>query len=327
MITVLCLVQQKKFNKKENIMNKRNFLVIISAALMLTLWGQGAFAEKPTKGDFGNGFHWEFNPNNGALTISGSGEMPDCPSAQWHYYWDSEIKSAKFKNGITKIGDATLYGCTNLERVTIPDGVKIIGNTAFANCQKLQKINLPNSLEEIGLSSFQACSGLTKITLPQNVKSIGNSAFINCTRLTDIQIPEGVSIIAGGTFAECTSLFAVDLPSSIKQINTNAFQNCRNLKRLAVNWVGNAIPYAGIIFSNAFTSTDTPPYPIWENITVRVPYGTSGDYKKKGTDKPNWNTFKDIVEDNAPGTSANDKTAKISFIQPDEKTINFAIIN
>ena len=92
----------------------------------------------------------------------------------------------KFEKPITKIGDSSFYGCSNLTSITIPNSVTLIGYSAFEGCTNLTSIAIPNSVTSIGGYAFFYCSRMTSVTIPDGVTSIGSYAFYECTSLTSV---------------------------------------------------------------------------------------------------------------------------------------------
>lgn len=128
--------------------------------------------------------------DDGTLTISGTGGIPDYYSSAPFYYtshWYSQrskIKKVVIEDGVTRIGNEAFYGCSDLTSITIPNSVTKIGKYAFSGCSGLTSVIIPNSVTSIGSTAFYQCSGLTSITIPNSVTSIGDGAFGNCSGLT-----------------------------------------------------------------------------------------------------------------------------------------------
>jgi len=135
---------------------------------------------------------WELN--NGTLTISGNGVMPDyyscvwcgCGSfAPWYEYRDS-IHTAIIETSITTIGSGALGDCSNLTSITIPNNIISIGEYAFYSCISLTSITIPNSVTTIGYGAFYNCTNLSSITIHSSVTVIDEYAFWRCTSLASI---------------------------------------------------------------------------------------------------------------------------------------------
>ena len=116
--------------------------------------------------------------------------------------------SFQIPDGVTEVLDYAFYGCTSLERVTIPDSVCYIGG-AFSGCTSLTSIEIPDGQWRIGNRDFYGCTSLVSVTIPDSVTDIGWSAFENCASLVSITIPAGVREIGEDVFTGCTSLASI----------------------------------------------------------------------------------------------------------------------
>ena len=64
------------------------------------------------------------------------------------------LKSIKFPNSITKIGNYAFFFCLGLEEIKLPRNLKSIGDYAFMNVSKVKYIVIPKSVEDVGIDSF-----------------------------------------------------------------------------------------------------------------------------------------------------------------------------
>ena len=132
---------------------------------------------------------WTLN-NDGALTVSGIGEMPRYTGIRgiyppWNQYKD-EIVHVEIDEGVSRIGFWAFYYYNNLSSVTIGSSVNSIGGGAFAGCKSLTSVTIPNSVTSIEHDAFNGCSGITSISIGSSVTSIGIWAFRGCHSLTEI---------------------------------------------------------------------------------------------------------------------------------------------
>jgi hypothetical protein len=142
---------------------------------------------------------------DGTLTISGEGEMPD-----YDYYWNP-IPWYEYRYSI--------------ETIDIKEGVTSIGVWAFQSCSSLTSVIIPKSVTNIESNAFSECHSLTSIAIPGGVTSIGNRAFENCNNLTSIDIPNSVTNIGEYAFLFCTSLQSITVEwTTPLVISTNAFE-------------------------------------------------------------------------------------------------------
>ena len=168
---------------------------------------------------------------NGVLSVSGSGVIgtmfQKCP-------WEDIsvlIKETVIQNGITGIGIRAFEGCSNMEKILIPDSVAYIGAYAFENCKKLKIINIPSGISSL-LGTFHNCENLESVELPESVLSL-ESTFIGCKNLKSINIPSNVEQL-DATFMSCKSLESLVLPQSIKIIGKYTFLDCSSLNEIII---------------------------------------------------------------------------------------------
>ncbi len=97
-------------------------------------------------GTLSTGLKWEVN--NGVLTISGSGAIPDFVSptstassnkAPWRSY-SGNITSVVIGEDVTAVGDYAFYGLQKVTKVTIPSTVVSLGCYSFQACSKLVEV-------------------------------------------------------------------------------------------------------------------------------------------------------------------------------------------
>ena len=161
----------------------------------------------------------------------------------------------------------SVYGCSGLTSVTIPNSVTSIGNGAFLYCSGLASVTIPNSVTSIGNGAFSGCSGLESIKvesgntvydsrndcnaiiktetnelisgckntiIPNGVTSIGDAAFDYCVYLTSVTIPNSVTSIGDYAFQDCWGLTSVTIPNSVTSIGDLAFEGCGGLTSVTI---------------------------------------------------------------------------------------------
>ncbi|MCL2328073.1 MAG: leucine-rich repeat protein, partial [Bacteroidetes bacterium] len=133
-------------------------------------------------------FTWELN--NGTLTISGQGTMPDCgfvgAKATWYAHKNS-VKNVIIGEGVESISQYAFYEYVNLTSVTFPSSLKTIENTAFSKTG-LVFVQLPNSLTTVEYYAFSYCENLTSVDLPASLTEIGSYVFINSDNLQEVTV-------------------------------------------------------------------------------------------------------------------------------------------
>ena len=151
-----------------------------------------------------------WNYNDGALTISESGEMPNYKTTNSYY------------DGITT--DAPWGAYLNVIRTVIVSGsVSNIGDCCFSDCPSLSSVTLCSSIERIGTSAFARCVSLSRITLPESLAEINRNAFIGCTKLDEVLIPDSVTFIGSSAFQLRSSLSQIKLSANLKEMCSYSF--------------------------------------------------------------------------------------------------------
>ena len=220
--------------------------------------------------------NWNLS-DDGTLTISGTGDMPDyfyylfsgyerynSPSP-WYNDRD-KINKVVIKDGLTSIGDFAFYECRNITSVTIPNSVTSIGEYAFWSCASLTSVIIPNSVTSIGNCAFAYCRSLTSVTIPNSVRSMGDGTFQYCS-LTSITISSTVTSIGSATFQGCYYLTSVEIPNSVTNIGDYAFRSCDRLA--LVTFKGSTPPEFG---KGVFNNID-------KSIPVYVPANSIEEYE------------------------------------------------
>ncbi|MCM1408918.1 MAG: leucine-rich repeat domain-containing protein, partial [Treponema brennaborense] len=183
------------------------------------------------------------------------------------YAWPSAKGAAKVPDGITRLENNSLRGCTELESITIPDTVTLLGENVFTDCDKLTAINenglsgtwvmLYNNIEQkvfspLTLDTIKSVTDSYKFKRiseenAEGVEITDNYALkIKDGELTEavfasgaVTIPAEVTEIADNAFSGCTALTSVAIPASVTTIAGSAFRGCVNLAKFEVA-AGNA---------------------------------------------------------------------------------------
>ena len=263
-------------------------ILLFTAALLLSM--ASAFAQGGTTGPL----TWKIN--NGTLTISGEGAMPDynpVASIPWFNYQNA-LHTIVIESGVTSIGGDAFFDCTNLTSITIPNTVTKIGIDAFYKCISLTSIPLPDGLISIAQGAFRNCTNLSSILLPKTLASIEfYSPFSGCTNLTSIDvenenntfasengvlfdkskntlilypqgrtgtyiIPSGVTIIGYSAFSNCSKLTSITIPSSITSIMEYAFYGCSNLTSITIPHGVTSIGRSAFAYCSSLTTIAIP---------------------------------------------------------------------
>jgi hypothetical protein len=227
------------------------FFTVVLLLSMASAWAQGGTTGPLT---------WEIN--NGTLTISGEGEMPDygkfgAPWFAWYSY-GTPIHSVVIDFGVTSIGNCAFFLVETLTEIKIPNSVARIGDNAFYGCKNMTSIVLPNDLKNIESAAFSDCISLTSIDLPNSISNLGGGVFWNCSSLTSITIPNNVTQIRIGSFAHCENLVSVNIPNGVINIENSAFLKCSNLTSIVFPNSVDSIGIAAFADCTSLTSIVIP---------------------------------------------------------------------
>ena len=159
-----------------------------------------------------------------------------------------KLRTVRFEEGMTRIGQGWCTGCTgletivfpstlteifyafeyckNLSAINIPEGVKTIGDCSFKGCEKLTSVNFPSTLECIDWHAFEDCTSLKAITVPAAVSEVNDYAFAGCTSLEIFRSGGKLERLRGSAFERCTGLKEIHLPEKLSLIGESAFKDC-----------------------------------------------------------------------------------------------------
>lgn len=168
---------------------------------------------------------WKFNPKNGELTVTGTGEIPfmncfteDCLPNLWESKKIADqIKTLAIGEGITEVGDCAFCYLVSLQKVYLPKSVTCINNHAFYGCTSLTEINLEDSnLTKMGYAALGSCN-LSKIKLPSSLKEVGEKVFTANSNLKEVKFCGTDSPVCGSdVFENCVNLTDVKVPEGYK---------------------------------------------------------------------------------------------------------------
>ena len=144
---------------------KRAISVVVVLCMMISMMsGFSIVVNAAVSGTCGS-LTWNLD-DEGTLTISGTGAMPDYASSgevPW-YARRNSVKKINISDTVNYIGDFAFYDCNNITEIVIPDGVTNIGYRAFRSCDALASLTLPESITTIKDDAFQSCASLTNVT-------------------------------------------------------------------------------------------------------------------------------------------------------------------
>lgn len=229
-----------------------------------------ALSEALGSGSIDGGLSWSLS-RSGALTISGSGKMPDFSSVANAAPWDKQkdkIQSVVIESGVQNISAGAFSGCTALEKVSISETVTQIDLNAFDGCTSLAAFEVaegnkaflsvggvlfsadkellrcpvgksadytvPSGTVAIAGGAFKDCAKLESLVIPDSVTAIGESAFENCAALKRITLPKNITKLEASCFSGCTALAEIALPDGLKALGEKVFSGCAALKSVKI---------------------------------------------------------------------------------------------
>jgi hypothetical protein len=215
---------------------------------------------------------------DGTLTISGEGDMPDYyistipeePATIPWYGSRNKITRVVIESGVTSIGQNAFTECKAVTSVTIPGTVTKIGNMAFWYCTSLTSIEIPSSVTSIGSSVFTDCPNLAAINVdPENTQYISADdilyskaidTLIKCPggKIGAVAIPGSVVSIGTGAFWGCAGITSVTIPSSVTSMGDFAFRGCSGLESIVIPNGVTVIPEYAFLECAALKSVTIP---------------------------------------------------------------------
>ena len=145
-------------------------------------------------------------------------------------YFGPGLTGITIPASVTRICGYAFYGCSNLNRIVIPEGT---GQKTWMFCYygELGQVTLPATVTEVGELAFNGSGVFRELQpdfiLPSGLKAIGEEAFKGI-KASYIYIPDYVTV-GKRAFAECPNLRCIYLCTSAEQLAGDAFDGCSNL--------------------------------------------------------------------------------------------------
>ncbi len=185
------------------------------------------------------GFQSNSKPESGYEVVGAYVDWENCQrtsniSVPWLRIDKSSIESVEIAaDAIPAHTDYWFYGCSVLERATLPEGLKKIGDYMFRG-SKLYSFNFPSTIEEIGDYAYAYLTAIggyntyrETITIPDSVKRIGDYAFYDAKTSyaprCAVVIGAGCEEIGRYAFGNNIEISTVTIGASVKRINPYAF--------------------------------------------------------------------------------------------------------
>ncbi len=141
-----------------------------------TALGQQNTTTNPSGTIAGTALAWSYATATGALTISGTGNIPD---------YNSYVQTPWGQQGLT----------ASVKTVYIGSAVTRIGNYAFAGMTNLTAVGIGSSVQSIGQYAFGYDSALTSVSLPASVTLVESNAFTGCSVLAAAEKKNASTVI------------------------------------------------------------------------------------------------------------------------------------
>lgn len=222
----------------------------ISFALLILFLFTSIYIEAK-KQPLGNGLFWELD--NGVLTISGFGDMPDFmwkSSKGYQSPWLKELKKGMVKKviideGVTSISNwafSPYDTYSSITEVSFPSTLKRIGDHAFYKA-RIKNLSLNDGVEVIGELAFGE-NQIEELVIPNSVKELGGGycyiSFYGTTyfwekfsgkgafgdRVRKAKLSSNLKKIPKGLFYGCVGLQEINIPKGVVEIEKGAFYEC-----------------------------------------------------------------------------------------------------
>jgi len=103
--------------------------------------------------------------DEGVLTVSGKGRMPDYSGsalAPWYDY-RNQITALEVEEGATSIGSYAFFDCTGLTSVSLPESLTKLGRSCFSGCDSLELLDISGLPKEL-TQKVTDLSGIAKLS-------------------------------------------------------------------------------------------------------------------------------------------------------------------
>lgn len=150
-----------------------------------------------------------------------------------------KLKSLVLEEGVRHIPDKLAFGCTALERVSLPRSLETVGRHPLEGSIFLEKWRMEQtgqnaySIDDVIFWDGRDLEGVVRI--PEYVQIVSGGAFYGNTKVTEIYLPESVRYIGAAAFKGCRNLRRVWLPSGVKHLEAEVFSGCIELEEVTLS--------------------------------------------------------------------------------------------
>ena len=239
------------------------------------------FAAGDMGGKCGNDLYWTWE--DGALTITGTGEMDLDTHPAWWQYENLQITSVSMPEGMTSISSWAFYG-QPIATITVPASVEKVGDRAFADNEQLthfeylgNNIQWETELEEYwdylplyGCRNLQYFRGNIVLGVYYSTDTIivsngdafddmYSATYVDNTNASDeelwgtdegyakavrtLYLPAGLVEIGDYALFNARFLGGITIPEGVTRIGISAFEDCRSMD--SVVFAGNNVQEIG----------------------------------------------------------------------------------
>lgn len=225
--------------------------------------------------------------NKGTMVFDGILE-----SISWGAFKDNtDLLNITFPSTVCNIADYAFSGCSNLERIDIPNPGYVdtrIGSCAFRDCVNLVDLYMPEGVSYIGSGAFSNCPKLLYIVIPSSVKDIVRNPFANCSGIISINVNNNNvydsrdncnAIIETATNTLVVGNCNTIIPTSVTAIGYEAFCGCVNLRSIVIpenvvtigeSAFGGCVGLTAITMHNSLTSIEDYAFQACSDLTSIV---------------------------------------------------------
>ena len=226
--------------------------------------------------------------NKGTMVYDGTLER-----ITWGAFKDNtDLLNITFPSTVCNIGDYAFSGCSNLERIDIPNPGYVdthIGSSAFSDCVNLVDLYMPEGVSYIGSGAFSNCPKLLYIVIPSSVKDIVRNPFANCSGIISIIVNNNNNVYdsrdnCNAIIETATNTLVVGncntiIPTSVTAIGYEAFCGCVNLRSIVIpenvvtigeSAFGGCVGLTAITMHNSLTSIEDYAFQACSDLTSIV---------------------------------------------------------
>lgn len=148
----------------------------------------------------------------------------------------SGVQKARIGGTGRRYGTDVFGGCTGLQTLVLEEGVQHIPDKLAYGCTSLERVSVPESVQSVGRFPWEKTPFLARWSgrqAEQTEESVRERVFWDGRNLEGtIRLPDSVQIVAGGAFFGNDKITEVYLPRQIRWIGPGAWKGCRRLRRV-----------------------------------------------------------------------------------------------